>query len=67
MLINDGSVGKPKYGKPNATYCILDIDKQGKVTASIKEVEYEYRKIVKDTEVLNFPSALVRSYETGLE
>lgn len=67
LLINDGSVGKPKYGKPTATYCILDIDNQGKVTASIKEVEYEYKKIVKDAEMLNFPSALVRSYETGIE
>lgn len=67
LFINDGSVGKPKHGNPNATYCIIDIDNSGKVNASIREVEYEYKRIVKDMEMLNFPTHLIRSYETGIE
>lgn len=67
LFINDGSVGKPKHGKPTSTYCIIDIDNSGKVTASIKEVEYEYKRIVKDMEMLNFPQKLIISYQTGIE
>ena len=67
LFINDGSVGKPKHGKPTATYCIIDIDNSGKVTPSIREVEYEYKRIIKDMEMLKFPNTLIRSYETGLE
>ncbi|MGL4109614.1 metallophosphoesterase family protein [Clostridium sp. LP20] len=67
LFVNDGSVGKPKIGNPNATYCILDIDKNGNVNSSIREVPYEYKRIVKDMQMLNFPSSLIRSFETGVE
>lgn len=67
LFVNCGSVGKPKHGNPNATYCVLEINDNGKVTAQIREVEYEYKRIVKDIEILKFPSALIRSYETGFE
>ena len=67
LFLNCGSVGKPKNKTPDSTYCILDIDKDGNSKASIKHVSYEYKKIVKDMTMLNFPNALVRSFEDGLE
>lgn len=67
LFINDGSVGKPKIGTPDATYCLLNIDDIGKVTAKIKHVSYPYKRIMKDMEMLNFPPSLVRSFEEGIE
>ncbi|NFH69294.1 metallophosphoesterase family protein [Clostridium botulinum] len=67
MYINCGSIGKPKIGRPNLTYCLLDINELNGVKAQIKELEYEYPRIVKDMTLLNFPSKLIKSFEKGLE
>jgi putative phosphoesterase len=67
LLINCGSVGKPKNGSPNATYAILELDKSGSPKVTLRAVEYEYLKIMKDMEMKKFPSNLIRSYETGIE
>lgn len=65
LFICCGSVGKPKIGNPNSTYCILDIHTSGKVDAKIYEVEYEVKKLIKDMEMLKFPTSLIRSFEEG--
>lgn len=67
LLINDGSVGKPKIGRPNATYVLLEITKETNIKTQIKEISYEYKRTVKDAEMKGFPTALVHSYETGTE
>ncbi|MGL5151963.1 MAG: metallophosphoesterase family protein [Clostridium sp.] len=67
LFVNVGSVGKPKIGRPNCTFAVIDIESNGKTTASIKEVEYEVKRIVKDMKMLNFPSSLISSLETGNE
>lgn len=67
LFVNCGSVGKPKIGIPKITYSILDIQADSKVKCQIRYVDYEYHKMIKDMEMLNFPSRLVLSYETGLE
>ncbi|SFC67352.1 metallophosphoesterase family protein [Clostridium uliginosum] len=67
IYINCGSVGKPKIGRPNATYCILEINKSNRVNVQIKEIPYEYKRIVKDMTILKFPSKLIQSFEKGLE
>ena len=67
LFINDGSVGKPKIGTPDCTYCILDIDKDGNTKADIRYVSYDFKRIVKDMEMLNFPGNLIDSYENGRE
>lgn len=67
LFINDGSVGKPKIGTPESTYCILDIDKNGNAKASIRRVSYELKGLVKEMQMLNFPSNLIRSFEEGIE
>ena len=40
-IINAGSVGEPRHGRPNATYVVYDTD-TAKVT--LREVEYNYQK-----------------------
>lgn len=67
LFINVGSIGKPKIGRPNSTFAILDINEKGIVKASIKETSYEVKRIIKDMQMLNFPSDLIRSFETGIE
>lgn len=67
LFINDGSVGKPKIGTPDATYCILDIDKNGKVTPSIRKVSYNTSGLIKEMQLLDFPSNLIYSFQEGKE
>jgi diadenosine tetraphosphatase ApaH/serine/threonine PP2A family protein phosphatase len=40
-IINAGSVGEPRHGRPNATYVIYDRDSQ---QTTLREVEYDYQK-----------------------
>jgi putative phosphoesterase len=67
LLINVGSVGKPKIGKPNPTYAIIEIEDNGEVKVTFRYLEYEFKRIVKDCTMLNFPLAITSSYETGKE
>ncbi|GFZ34149.1 phosphoesterase [Clostridium zeae] len=67
MIINGGSVGKPKNGSPDSTYAIIDISKGRSTRAEIRKVSYEYKRIMKDMEMKKFPSTLIHSYETGYE
>lgn len=67
LYVNCGSIGKPKIGRPNSTYCILDITKESGIKAQIKEVPYAYKRTVKDVTMLNFPNELIHSFETGVE
>lgn len=67
VFINTGSVGKPKIGRPNATYVLIEIKEDKTVDVKFRELEYEYKRIVKDAQMLNFPSQLIASYESGTE
>ncbi|BAZ38543.1 hypothetical protein NIES4101_44820 [Calothrix sp. NIES-4101] len=40
-IINVGSVGEPRHGRPNATYVIYNTDSQ---EVTLREVEYDYQK-----------------------
>lgn len=64
LLINDGSVGKPKIGRPNATYGILTCDKDI-IGFEIIEISYEYEKTIKAMEERNFPKEIIDSLRTG--
>lgn len=57
LLVNAGSVGKPKTNNPNANYVIIDIKnpnpltkEESKVEVEILEVEYDFEKIAKEIE-----------------
>ena len=67
LYINVGSVGKPKIGRPNCTYALIDISDDGEVNVSIREIEYEFKRIVKDCTMLNLPNSITHSYESGQE
>ena len=40
-IVNVGSVGEPRHGRPNATYVIYDTDT---LDVMLREVEYDYKK-----------------------
>lgn len=40
-IINVGSVGEPRHGRPNATYVTYDTDSE---QVTLREVEYDYKK-----------------------
>lgn len=67
VYINSGSVGKPKIGRPNITYCILNITKTDGMKVQIKEIPYAFKRIIKDMTMLDFPKELIQSIENGLE
>ena len=67
LFINDGSIGKPKIGRPNPTYCLLEIERNKPIKAEIKEITYDTKGIIKDMTMLKFPESLIRSFETGIE
>lgn len=67
VYINCGSVGKPKIGRPNSTYCILNINKEDGMKVQIKEIQYPYKRIIKDMTMLDFPQELIQSFENGIE
>lgn len=64
LLINDGSVGKPKIGRPNATYGILTCVNDT-IDFDTIEIPYEYEKTIKAMEERNFPKEIIDSLRTG--
>lgn len=67
LYINCGSIGKPKIGRPSITYCLFDINVQTGAWASIKEIPYDFKNLIKHMNELNFPKELIQSFENGLE
>lgn len=74
LLVNAGSVGKPKTGNPNANYVIIDIkneDKISKTPSSVEveiiEVEYDFEKManeIEENEIL--PNDFARLIRKGI-
>lgn len=64
MLINSGSAGKPKTGRPDANYVIIDIS-LNKVKVDIVEVPYDFEKTARATEENGLPSAFAEILRTG--
>lgn len=57
LLVNAGSVGKPKTGRPKANYVIIEIQNndelsktKGTVEVEIIEIDYNFEKIAKEIE-----------------
>ena len=64
-IMNCGSVGKPKFGKPESSYLLLKIDNNN-ILSEIITVNYPIYTIVDSLKVNNFPKKLIRALETGL-
>lgn len=64
MLINCGSAGKPKTGRPDANYIILDIV-EDKIDVEIVEVPYDYEKTASAIEKNGLPEEFAQIIRTG--
>lgn len=73
LLVNAGSVGKPKTGNPNANYVVIDIKninevtkKESSVKVEIVEVTYNFEKMAKEIEENEIlPNDLARLIREG--
>ncbi len=63
-MINVGSVGEPRHGRPNATYVIYDIDNQSVI---LREVEYDYQKTCQAIIEKGLPEIFAWRLARGLE
>ncbi|MFC0904955.1 metallophosphoesterase family protein [Clostridium sp. MT-14] len=66
ILINDGSIGKPKIGRPNGTYVLMDV-KDGGVYAELVEFTYDYEKTAAAMEQKGIIKACIDNIRTGME
>ena len=66
LLLNDGSVGKPKIGRPNGTYLIIYIQKEIIETEMI-EFTYDYEKTAKAMEEKGIHQNCINNIRTGVE
>ena len=66
LLLNDGSIGKPKIGRPNGTYLIINIEKENLETEII-EFEYDYDKTANAMERKGIHKNCINSIRTGIE
>ena len=63
-IINAGSVGEPRHGRPNATYVIYDTDTQ---QAELREVEYDDTKTCDAILEKGLPAIFAWRLSQGLE
>lgn len=63
-IINVGSVGEPRHGRPNATYVIYDTDTQ---KVSLREVPYDYQKTCAAIIEKGLPTIFAWRLAQGLE
>ena len=63
-VINAGSVGEPRHGRPNATYIIYDSDAQA---VKFREVEYDYAKTCAAIIEKGLPAVFAWRLSQGLE
>ena len=63
-IINAGSVGEPRHGRPNATYVLYDTDSQA---ITLREVEYDYAKTCAAIIEKGLPAIFAWRLARGLE
>jgi len=64
QIINAGSVGEPRHGRPNATYVIYDTESQ---RTTLREVEYDYQKTCEAIVEKGLPKIFAWRLAQGLE
>ncbi|HAJ61946.1 MAG TPA: metallophosphatase family protein [Cyanobacteria bacterium UBA8543] len=63
-IVNVGSVGEPRHGRPNATYVLYDTDTQ---QVTLREVEYDYKKTCEAIIKKGLPPIFAWRLARGLE
>ncbi|MGB0562107.1 MAG: metallophosphoesterase family protein [Spirulinaceae cyanobacterium] len=64
QIINAGSVGEPRHGRPNATYVLYDTDT---AQVTLREVEYDYEKTCADIIAKGLPPIFAWRLARGME
>jgi diadenosine tetraphosphatase ApaH/serine/threonine PP2A family protein phosphatase len=64
QIVNAGSVGEPRHGRPNATYVVYDTDT---TQTLIREVPYNYQKTCADILEKGLPSIFAWRLARGME
>lgn len=72
IIVNDGSVGKPKIGEPVSTYIIMELHNNMKKeeilnNITLCKVKYDFKDIVETMHKNNFPEKLIKSFINGKE
>lgn len=63
-IVNVGSVGEPRHGRPNATYVLYDIDTK---QVTLREVPYDYQKTCAAILEKRLPAIFAWRLARGLE
>jgi diadenosine tetraphosphatase ApaH/serine/threonine PP2A family protein phosphatase len=63
-IINVGSVGEPRHGRPHATYVLYDTDSG---VATLREVPYDYQRTCAALVELGLPSIFAWRLSQGME
>lgn len=64
LLVNAGSVGKPKTDRPKAGYVIIDLDSEN-IEVEIHEADYEYEKTASSIEEAGLPQEFADIIRSG--
>ncbi len=64
QIVNAGSVGEPRHGRPNATYVLYDTDT---AQISLREVPYNYQKTCADILEQGLPPIFAWRLARGME
>lgn len=62
-LVNAGSVGKPKLGRPTAVYAVVDLSDQ--LTVGFVEVPYDFEAAARAIEAAGLPSEFATALRRG--
>jgi diadenosine tetraphosphatase ApaH/serine/threonine PP2A family protein phosphatase len=63
-IVNAGSVGEPRHGRPNATYVLYDSNTE---QVTLREVEYDYRQTCADIIAKGLPAIFAWRLAQGME
>ncbi|KUO77399.1 MAG: serine/threonine protein phosphatase [Desulfosporosinus sp. BRH_c37] len=63
LLINVGSVGKPKHGDPHALYALISVERDVKV--DFRKVPYDYEAMAMAIEASELPNEFAQIIRTG--
>ncbi|MBV4420377.1 metallophosphatase family protein [Clostridium tyrobutyricum] len=66
ILLNDGSIGKPKIGRPNGTYLIIDLE-SNHIKTEIIEFTYDYKKTIEAMKKKEIHESCINNIRTGVE
>lgn len=62
-LVNVGSVGKPKHGRPTAVYALVNL--ADRVTVSFTEVPYDFEAAARAVEAVGLPGEFAAALRSG--